>query len=116
MDPHEDLVANNRAAIDAHRAEIARLASDNPDAGKPEVSPEDQAVLDAKKAVEEAQSNLIAAMQVAYIAKIERADAVRAKAAIDAEAEKESPIFTDDEGNPPLTPPPVQARPTISPA
>ena len=74
MDPHEDLVTKNRAHIDAHQSEIVRLASDNPDAGKPEVFPEDQAVLDAKKGVEEAQANLIKAQQAAYVAKTERAD------------------------------------------
>ena len=74
MDPHEDLVRRNRAHIDAHQSEIVRLASDNPDAGKVEVFPEDQAVLDAKKAVEEAQASLIAAQQAAYVAKTERAD------------------------------------------
>ena len=74
MDPHEDLVRQNRAHIDAHQSEIVRLASDNPDVGKPEVFPEDQAVLDAKKTVEEAQANLIAAQQAAYVAKTDRAD------------------------------------------
>jgi cobalamin biosynthesis protein CobT len=80
MDPHEDLVRQNRAHIDAHQSEIVRLASDNPDAGKQEVFPEDQAVLDAKKTVEEAQTNLISAQQAAYVAKTERADAAAKQA------------------------------------
>ena len=88
MDPHEDLVALNRAAINAHYAEIARLASENPDANRVELLPEDQAVLDAKRAVEEAQTNLIAAQQAAYTAKVERADAAAEQAVIDAEAER----------------------------
>ena len=88
MDPHEDLVALNRAAINAHYAEIARLSAENPDANRVELLPEDQAVLDAKRAVEEAQTNLIAAQQAAYTAKVERADAAAEQAVIDAEAER----------------------------
>lgn len=98
MDPHEDLVSQNRAVIDAHRAEIVRLSSENPDADKADVLPEDQAVLDAKQAVDEAQAALIKAQQAAYVAKTERADADAAKAKADAEAEtadKPMPKYED---------------------
>jgi hypothetical protein len=69
MDPHEDIVAKNNAANDAHKAEVARLASADPNAGKAEVSPEDQAVLDAQAAVKDAQEKLVVAQQAAYDAK-----------------------------------------------
>jgi hypothetical protein len=114
-DPHEDLVAFNRRFITAHEAECARLAAEDPDAGKIELSPEDQAVLDAKVAVEEAQANLIAAQQAAYTANIERADAAVAKAVADAEAEKSREEAVEEEplplveGKPPLTPMPQPA-------
>jgi hypothetical protein len=133
-DPHEDLVARNRAAHDAHQAEIARLASENPDAGKVEVFPEDQAVLDAKKVVADAQADLIAVMQAAYHAGVRRADEALHKAAADAEAERvreeaDSQAAVDNarplsdeqlrsqelEGRPPLTPMPVQAKPYVKP-
>jgi hypothetical protein len=138
-DPHEDLVARNRAAHDAHQAEIARLASEDPNAGKPEVFPEDQAVLDAKKVVADAQADLVAVMQAAYHAGVRRAEEALHKAAADAEAEtareeadrqaavdnaRPQPIDVvyDDEvrggqlvGKPPLTPMPVQAKPYVKP-
>jgi hypothetical protein len=104
MDPHEDLVAQQRAPIDAHRDEVARLASDTPDAVKVDVFPEDQAVLDAKKAVEDAQAAMVAAQQVAYVAKVKRAAEAAAQATADATKE------TAD-GKPSLTPAPVQQRP-----
>lgn len=137
MDPHEDLVARNRAAHDAHQADIARLASENPDAGKVEVFPEDQAVLDAKKVVADAQADLIAVMQAAYHAGVRRAEEALAKAAADAEAEtareeadrqaainnvRLQPTNAEanvnegpHEGRPPLTPMPVQAKPYVKP-
>jgi hypothetical protein len=93
MDPHEDLVRQNRAAIDAHQAEIFRLS--NPDTVVVEVFPEDQAVLDAKHGVEEAQANLTRAQQAAYTANIRRADEALARAAADAEAETARERETD---------------------
>ena len=63
MDAHEDLVALNRAHIDAHLAEVARLASGEPDVA---LAPEDQAVADAQDNVVKAQAELIAAQQAAY--------------------------------------------------
>jgi len=93
MDPHEDLVSNNRAHIDAHQAEIASLAAgDNLDTAAVEIAPEDQAVLDAKAAVVEAQNALTDAQQKAYAAKIEREKQAELDAQSASEEEKEDPV------------------------
>ena len=88
MDPHEDLVAANRAHIDAHYADIAAKQGDTPEPEPVELAAEDQAVLDAQTAVDEADAKLIEAQQVAYKAKIEREKQAELDAIAASEAEK----------------------------